>query len=331
MVFSDSVRSRTTATVSRRLLKWQDEGPHSYRILAKPLSAVQDSSLQRFLAAQRLDVQQRYEEIFNEETNDRLRQWQNLKRQPLSLSQKSHEKFIFEEELEAFKKLRYESKATRLLETVFKGITVRHEIQPSLGEQVFFEFPLENTFAEPISCVIEMDDPALRVIFSVDEWEFNKKAHKLQTPMEKGMFRQVGNQIEVYLKPRETIFVPFLYNAFKNSNEHELFATKVIFRRWDSKEPFSILDLHVRNRSHCLQHSFVFVGEARTNFERAVQVPSLPGNRRVASVRCNDPSVKASHRNVGLHQILNVSAYSGDPGEQHTFLVFLYSDMYESR
>ena len=70
-------------------------------------------------------------------------------------------KFIFDEQLEAYRKLRHESKAAKLLAAVFRGITSEHQIYPGLGEQSFFEFLLENPFPEPVNCIIDMDCPDL--------------------------------------------------------------------------------------------------------------------------------------------------------------------------
>lgn len=75
-------------------------------------------------------------------------------------------RFIFDEQLEAYRKLRHESKASKLLQAVFRGITTQHQIYPGLGEQNFFEFLLENPFTDPVNCVIEMDCSDLELVLS---------------------------------------------------------------------------------------------------------------------------------------------------------------------
>ncbi|VDM81723.1 unnamed protein product, partial [Strongylus vulgaris] len=82
------VHSRTTCVVNRRLKGLGEEGPDSYRIRAKPLNPAHDSNLQKFLHAQRLDIQQRYEEIFDEQSYDRIRQWEKLKHGIIPTQQK---------------------------------------------------------------------------------------------------------------------------------------------------------------------------------------------------------------------------------------------------
>lgn len=74
------------------------------------------------MTAQRLDIQQRHEQLFNENSLDKIRQWNDLKEGfNFSDNKEIAQKFIFEEELAAYKKLRYESKPAKLLEAVFKG------------------------------------------------------------------------------------------------------------------------------------------------------------------------------------------------------------------
>ncbi|CAI5450150.1 unnamed protein product [Caenorhabditis angaria] len=54
-----------------------EEGPHTYRVVAKPLrsgsgSGSGNAGLERFMQAQRIDLQQRHEQIFNEHALDKL-------------------------------------------------------------------------------------------------------------------------------------------------------------------------------------------------------------------------------------------------------------------
>ncbi|PAV79162.1 hypothetical protein WR25_10383 [Diploscapter pachys] len=310
------VCSRTTAIVNRRLDRLGDEGPQSYRIRAKTLNHNQDSALQRFLQAQRIDVQQTYERIFNEENHSRIREWEKLKQTlPKTSRKESFKRFIFEEELEAYRKLRRENKAVKLLEAVFKGITLHHRIHPSLGECVFFEFILHNSYPEPINCIIEIDEPALSVVTDKDTWEFFKRANQIATPMEKNLFNITNQEngdpkIEVFLKPNEHLHIPFLYDDLKYVQKEEgaVQDTKVIFRRWDNQDVISILALTIEHRPYCLDASYRFFWHRETNFERTMAVENL--KQRVGAVRCTDPTVKVQIRNVGVEQQLSLSAIS---------------------
>lgn len=71
-------------------------------------------------------------------------------------------RFVFEEELQAYKALRNESKASQLLKAVFKSITTSYSIYVKAGKVDFFEYVLKNTFAEPIICMIDINDSRLR-------------------------------------------------------------------------------------------------------------------------------------------------------------------------
>ncbi|CAB3396566.1 unnamed protein product [Caenorhabditis bovis] len=325
-----------SCSVARRLTSTNklagEEGPHSYRVQAKPLNTLHKSQLDRFLTAQRLDIQQRHEEIFNSSSLDKLKQWNKLKNDFPFDNKKISQKFIFEEELAAYRKLRYESKPAKLLEAVFKGITVRHEIHPSFGEKVFFEFPLENTLSEPINCVVEIDDQALRPVLDQDEWAFYKTLNKIQTPIEKNMIRETSDKIEVFLKPGETVFIPFVYDSFFFANDHfDMYSTKIIFRRWDNRDPISILDLHVYHRNYLPNHSVVFIGESNSSLQKQLVLPTLSKDRRVISCRCSNPEVRVGLKNASLKQIAHFTTFVGDVGSRSTFLILMYSDHYQFR
>ncbi|VDL73728.1 unnamed protein product [Nippostrongylus brasiliensis] len=328
------VHSHTPCVVSRRLKPLGEEGPDSYRIRAKPLNPTHDNMLQKFLHAQKLDINQRYEDVFNEESYDRIRQWEKLKHGIVPSQQKTAvKKFLFEEELEAYRKLRNQSKASKLLEAVFQGITLRHYIFPSLGEKVFFEFPLQNTYSEPVNCIVEIDESGLSVVTDIDEWNFYKRVNSLETPTEKNLILQNAGRLEIFLKPMEAVMVPFLYDDLKATKQPEgqTTSTKVLFRRWDNMSAISILDLRVERRSYALNETYRFFNEAASNCERIIKIRGIPKDRRVGSVRCLDPSAKVLLQNRNVEQELSVTAFAGESTTIRTLLVLLYGDRYGYR
>uniref|UniRef100_A0A1I7VUK3 Transcription initiation factor TFIID subunit 2 n=1 Tax=Loa loa TaxID=7209 RepID=A0A1I7VUK3_LOALO len=113
----DSMQSRTSAVVSQQLTRIGQNGYESYKIRAKPLNPIHENSLQRFLAAQRLDIDQRYNEIMNGVLLGAKNQNQVMR--PLTTKQ----------ELEAYKKLRAEDKASKLLKVVFNAITTEYRYE----------------------------------------------------------------------------------------------------------------------------------------------------------------------------------------------------------
>ncbi|KAK5973229.1 hypothetical protein GCK32_002051 [Trichostrongylus colubriformis] len=330
----DLLHSRTPCVVSRRLQTLGDEGPDSYRIRAKPLNPAHDNMLQKFLHAQRVDINQRYEEMFDEESYDRIRQWEKLKHGIIPTQQKmAVNKFLFEEELEAYRKLRNQSKASKLLEAVFRGITLRHHIFPSLGEKAFFEYLLQNTYSEPVNCVVEMDEPGLSIVTDVDEWSYYKRANSLGTPIEKNLVLRNGGQLEIFLKPMEAVYVPFLYDNLKATKQldGQVTSTKVLFRRWDNRSAISILDLRVEHRPYALNETYRFFNEAASNCERVIKVQGIPSDRRVGSVRCVDQSAKVFLQNRGVDQEVSITAFAGEPTSIRILIVLLYGDRYGYR
>ncbi|KAK6759161.1 hypothetical protein RB195_016398 [Necator americanus] len=330
----DLVHSRTTCVVNRRLKGLGEEGPDSYRIRAKPLNPVHDSNLQKFLHAQRLDIQQRYEDIFDEQSYDRIRQWEKLKYGVIPTQQKTTvKKFLFEEELEVYRKLRNQSKASKLLEAVFQGITSRHYIFPTIGEKSFFEYLLQNTYPEPVNCVIEIDVPGLSIVTDMDEWSFYKRANSLETPMEKNLVLQNSGHMEIFLKPMEAVHVPFLYDDLKATKQMDdkITSTKVVFRRWDNSSAISILDLRIEHRPCVVNETYRFFTEAASNCERIIKIRGIAKDRRIGSVLCLDPSAKVLLQHHGLEQELAVTAFAGEPTSVRVLLVLLYGDRYGYR
>ncbi|CAL2044774.1 unnamed protein product [Caenorhabditis brenneri] len=337
--FSSMATTRSNVnngTVVRRFtssIRLNEEGPHSYRVHAKPLPGNSGVGLDRFLSAQRLDIQQRHDQLFNENSLEKIREWQDLKEGfQLTDDKDVTQKFIFEEELAAYKKLRYESKPAKLLEAVFKGITTCHQINPSFGEKVFFEFPLENIHNQPLNCTIEYDDIALRPVLDDEEWAFFKTVNKLKTPLEKNMMRETSESIDICLQPNDVVFIPFIYDAFFFPSDHfNMYSTKVVFRQTVTKEPIAILDLHIHRRSVLLQHAVTFICETAGNWEKQLVLPPMTRDRRVFSCRCSDPSVRLTIRNATLQQIVGFTTYSGETNDRKTFLLLMYSDHYQTR
>ncbi|CAI4231590.1 unnamed protein product [Auanema sp. JU1783] len=327
------VYSHNTTLVTRRLKRIGENSVDSYRTLAKPLNPIHEDALKRFMHAQRLDIQQRYDNIFNEEIHDRLRDWEKLKSTiPLTAQKQMFKKFIFDEQLEAYRKLRHESKAAKLLQAVFQGITLQHNLLVSLGEKHFFEYLLQNTFPDPINCVIIIDHPGLKVILDEDEWLFYKKQNSLTTPIEKNMFHETKNgNYEVFLKPMESIYVPFIYEHFNISKEEDLNETKVLFRRWDNGEPVSILDLRIDQRPSCVHQTIRFYSEAACQFQKNLLISGIRGNRRILSIRSIDPTIKVALRNRGVEQELVISAFCGEAGSSRVIPLILYADSYMYR
>ncbi|VDK27138.1 unnamed protein product [Gongylonema pulchrum] len=220
-MYLDITRSRTSSVVSQRLARIGQDEIESYRIKVKPLNPIHENALQRFVT-----------------TNRRVSLQGSVKR------------YLFEQELEAYKKMRNEDKASKLMKAVFKAITTQHRIHPKYGQIAFFEFLLQNT--EPTATVIIVDttnntlrlsflhsfnfntfDPgnfgrttnthgkcfAYRPLCDANKWQYYKNVCGVETPLESSLYgvsEENGQIVEVciFLKPMETIYAPFLYDTF---------------------------------------------------------------------------------------------------------------------
>uniref|UniRef100_A0A914EFR8 Nephrocystin-4 n=1 Tax=Acrobeloides nanus TaxID=290746 RepID=A0A914EFR8_9BILA len=329
-------RNSAVAVVSQRLLRLGQGKHESYRIRAKPLNAIHESAIQRFLTAQKLDIHQRKEELFTNENINRLRQWNELKKQQVTTIPKSSLKcFIFQEELEAYKLVRNEGKASKLLKAVFKAITVQHTIQPEFGQVEFFEFVLHNTYTQPINCILDINDNRLRVITNADEWKFFKAANNLKTPLERDLiqFEDTG-EISIFLNAMETVHVPFKYDPFYVMDSREPmsilldpFEIKAIFKRADTGEPFSIFELTVQHHRHILGNSLRWFHEESTKVSKLIRIHGIRENRRVLHVRTTDSTVLCSLRNSpnGGQELL-VTCHANEAAQVKTFLVMFSSE-----
>ncbi|GMR56640.1 hypothetical protein PMAYCL1PPCAC_26835 [Pristionchus mayeri] len=308
-----------------------------YLVRAKPLSASHQSSLQRFIQSQRIDMHRRYAEILNEQNLKSIGDWEALKKKvPGSAHHESSlKRFIFEGELEAYRKARGESKANKLLAAVFKGLTVSHSFSVSLGEVHVFEFMLSNPFPNAVNCSILMDDASLSIVHQEEEWESWKRSIKHPTEEKKvdstifkrGLTRDASNLL--YLRPNEPLLIPFKYDGLKVSSAAEEGAegqVKVIFKEVNSGEPLSVLDLHIQKRPYALSRAFRFLADEATNFEKHIR---MRDKRRVQSIRCSDPSAKVSLvQDRGGMQVVRITAYMGPALTVRKLIVFLYEDAY---
>uniref|UniRef100_A0A915BZ95 Nephrocystin-4 n=1 Tax=Parascaris univalens TaxID=6257 RepID=A0A915BZ95_PARUN len=334
----DLTHSRTSAIVSRRLNRLGQNEVDSYKIRAKPLSPIHETAMQRFLAAQKLDIKLRYEEIFNEDSLRRIRDFRNGQTAQKNLVTKgSLKRFIFHQELEAYKKLRNESKASKLLKAVFKAITTEHRIFPSFGEVYFFEFLLQNTEPEPINVIIEITEPSLSVVLDNEAWDFFKRSNDIHSPVERDLFNVTtgvdgDREVRIFLKAMEAIFVPFKYDAFIPSKERRNSEVKVVFKKCDTGEPIAIIDLIAEIRADIIDQSFRFIHEAEKRFSRIIRISGTRDNRPVLSTRCSDASALVTIKNASDgSQDLLITCYSDTSASLRSFLIFLYGDKYAYR
>uniref|UniRef100_A0A1I7ZCV5 Calponin-homology (CH) domain-containing protein n=1 Tax=Steinernema glaseri TaxID=37863 RepID=A0A1I7ZCV5_9BILA len=337
--------------------------PHvapSTRIRAKSMGIINDSALQKFLSAQKVETSTNDDNI---SAMERIEQWNKLREiNHPSFTKKTLKRFIFQEELEAYKQLRNENKASRLLKVVFQGITTEHAIYPSLGQMEFFEFQLQNTNSIAVKCRPVVTDNRLRLVTDQEEWLYlrkinnisttidrdifdNSRTHILLKPLETVYINNISTTIDrdifdnsrthILLKPLETVYVPFKYEHTYNTLEDDIdltpFSVKAVFQR-SSGEPVSILDLNVNPRGYVVNQSYRFFHDSEVKFQKVMRITNIPNNRHILKIRSSDPTVLCKLRNGNdgsQHIVLNT--HSGATPGVKTFLVLFYGDQFYFR
>uniref|UniRef100_A0A1I8EYD5 Nephrocystin-4 n=1 Tax=Wuchereria bancrofti TaxID=6293 RepID=A0A1I8EYD5_WUCBA len=326
----DSIRSRTNAVVSRQLTRIGQNENESYKIRAKSLNPIHENSLQRFLAAQRLDIDQRYNEIVNDAKNV------GTKNLPLT-TKGSMKRYLFQQELEAYKKLRDEDKASKLLKVVFKSITTEYRIYPKYGQVIFFEYMLQNTEPYPAVIVVDTAESTLKPLFDVGLWQYYKNMYGIETPLERDLYQvsrkdEQITEVHIFLKPMETICAPFIYDGFTLPQEQ--IKNQIIFKKKSGGEPIAILDLLIGNRHNIISNSFRFYHEAETTLSKIIHITGYKSshrNNRVFSIRCTDPLVLTSFKNnCDGSQDLLFTCQTGKAPMLRTFTVIFFADQYYS-
>ncbi|KAK0408976.1 hypothetical protein QR680_004268 [Steinernema hermaphroditum] len=307
--------------------------PHiaaSTRIRAKSMGVINDSALQKFITAQKVETSTSHDISAME----RIEQWNKLREiNHPSFTKKTLKRFIFQEELEAYKQLRNENKASKLLKVVFQGITTEHAIYPSLGQMEFFEFQLQNTNSIAVKCRPSITDSRLRLVTDREEWLYLRKVNNISTTIDRDIYD--NSRTHILLKPMETVYVPFKYEHTYNTIDDDIdltpFSVKTVFQR-SGGEPISILDLNVNPRGFVVDQSYRFFHDSEVKFQKVMKITSIPNNRHVLKLRSSDPTVllKLRHGNDGSqHVVLNTHSIAS-PGVK-TFLVMFYGDQFHFR
>ncbi|KAM3717023.1 Nephrocystin-4 [Dirofilaria immitis] len=323
----DLKRNTTNAIVSRQLIRIGQNENGSYRIRAKPLNPIHENSLQRFIAAQILDINQRYNEI----TNNSLLEAKKRSSITKSITKGSVKRYLFQQELEAYKKLRNEDKASKLLKVVFKAITTEYRIYPKYGQIIFFEYMLQNTEPESAIIIVDIAQNTLKPLLNIELWQYYKNIYGIETPLEKDLYQisreNEQTEVRIFLKPMETICAPFIYDGFTLPEEQIRNQVKIIFRKKIGGEPIAILDLLVENRHNIISNSFRFYHEAETTLSRIIHITGY--KNRIFSIRCTDPLVLTSFKNnCNGSQDLHFTCQTGKAPMLRTFTVIFFADQY---
>uniref|UniRef100_A0A914UUS9 Uncharacterized protein n=1 Tax=Plectus sambesii TaxID=2011161 RepID=A0A914UUS9_9BILA len=159
-------------------------------------------------------------------------------------------------------------------------------------------------------------------------------------------------RIQLFLKPKEALYVPFTYQTFSsgidrqeidtqggissNTNKSLLLEAKTIravIKRADNSDLLSVLLLQVEPHPHTVHQVFRFYHEENSFMTKMIRLSTDSGIRaKVRFVKSTDPTVIAEIRNSpdGYTQDLFIKAGCSRSPLVRSFFVLLYADSFLS-
>ncbi|KAM9256435.1 nephrocystin-4 [Cariama cristata] len=245
-----------------------------------------------------------------------------------------------------------------------QAITATHTVRAVLGTAEFFEFTLKNPYSVQHTVTIEVDHPELSVILDPREWRHFKELTKSVTPVEEEMFHlrdDLGPQ--VYLRPKETIRIPFKYQTFSadpavvaaqgpaglgagtDAATHSMEKSgtgrtkhiQVSFQVSGGK-PIAFLRVKVEPQPHVVDQTFRFYHPELTFLKKTIRLPpwhtlpgapvGMPGGEPEMFVRCSDPDIICETKKMGPGEPQDIFLkVAGGPSPQiKKFFVAIYTD-----
>ncbi|XP_077998235.1 nephrocystin-4-like [Glandiceps talaboti] len=285
-----------------------------------------------------------------------------------SLLVKKEEKVQRLRDLTTIKTYRERSKEDGISCMLQSAITTQHTLHPSFGHVEFFEYVLKNPYNVQHTVFIESEDTDLQVVTDTREWRHFKMLHELNTPVEENMFSADGNGVQVFVRPKESISIPFKYQSFRadhsvnpqgpynphrpifkilmpgNDKKVDLSLQsrnfKVHFRTQESK-PIAILSLNIEPQPHVIDQTFRFHHPEQSFLKKSIRLPpfqALPGapvggpGLQGLFVRCSDENVICETKRVapGEPQDVFLKVACGPSPSIKKFFVIIYADQFLS-
>ncbi|XP_010563690.1 PREDICTED: nephrocystin-4 [Haliaeetus leucocephalus] len=245
-----------------------------------------------------------------------------------------------------------------------QAITATHTVHAVLGTAEFFEFALKNPYGVQHTVTIEVDHPELSVILDPREWRHFKELTKSVTPVEEEMFHLRDDlRPQVYLRPKETVRIPFKYQTFSadpavvvaqgpaglgagtdaatrslgKSRAGQTKHIQVSFQVSGGK-PIAILRVKVEPQPHVVDQTFRFYHPELTFLKKTIRLPpwhtlpgapvGMPGGEPEMFVRCSDPDIICETKNMGPGEPQDIFLkVAGGPSPQiKKFFVAIYTD-----
>ncbi|NXQ28610.1 NPHP4 protein, partial [Alaudala cheleensis] len=254
-------------------------------------------------------------------------------------------------------------KAESIYQMLSQAITATRTVHAVLGTAEFFEFALKNPYSVQHTVTIEVDHPELSVILDPREWRHFKELTKSVTPVEEDMFHLRDDlKPQVYLRPSETVHIPFKYQTF--SADPAVVAAQVCMGPWASWEeqnhwktpslscwppgqvsfqvsggkPIALLRVKVEPQPHVVDQTFRFYHPELTFLKKTIRLPpwhtlpgtpvGVPGGQPEMFVRCSDPDIICETKSVGPGEPQDIFLkVAGGPSPQiKKFFVAIYTD-----
>ncbi|KAM6236267.1 nephrocystin-4 [Spheniscus humboldti] len=245
-----------------------------------------------------------------------------------------------------------------------QAITATHTVHAVLGTAEFFEFTLKNPYGVQHTVTIEVDHPELSVILDPREWRHFKELTKSVTPVEEEMFHLRDDlRPQVYLRPNETVRIPFKYQTFSADpavvtaqGPAGLGADADVAARFLGKsgagrtkhiqvsfqvsggKPIAVLRVKVEPQPHVVDQTFRFYHPELTFLKKTIRLPpwhtlpgapvGMPGGEPEMFVRCSDPDIICETKNMGPGEPQDIFLkVAGGPSPQiKKFFVAIYMD-----
>ncbi|NXA40267.1 NPHP4 protein, partial [Eudromia elegans] len=255
-------------------------------------------------------------------------------------------------------------KGEGIASTLRQAITSSHTVRAAPGTAAFFEFALRNPYNVQHTVTVEIEHPELSVIVDTREWRHFKELTKTATPVEENMFQlHHGHGPQLYLRPRETVHVPFKYQTFSvepvaaqqqgpvglSGGDDEAASSlqkpgKALAKHIEvsfhvsGQKPIAILQVKVETQAHVVDQTFRFYHPELTFLKKAIRLPpwhtlpgapaGMPGGEPEMYVRCSDPNVicETKHMGPGEPQDVFLKVAGGPSPQIKKFFVAIYTD-----
>ncbi|KAM6046344.1 nephrocystin-4 isoform 2-T3 [Chlamydotis macqueenii] len=276
--------------------------------------------------------------------------------------QEQHARHVWD--LQIIDAYREHTKGESISRMLSQAITATRTVRAVLGTAEFFEFALKNPYGVQHTVTIEVDHPELSVILDPREWRHFKELTKSATPVEEEMFHLRDDlRPQVYLRPNETVHIPFKYQTFSadpvvvavqgpaglgtgantvasslgKSGAERTKHIQVSFQVSGGK-PIALLRVKVEPQPHVVDQTFRFYHPELTFLKKTIRLPpwhtlpgapvGMPGGEPEMFVRCSDPDIICETKNMGPGEPQDIFLkVAGGPSPQiKKFFVAIYTD-----